>query len=88
MRTVWVLATIALGLIPAVARQAPDVRTPSLGPRGGERKTGWQRTARRAVDRGVKTEVGEKKEADRLLDGAEVTQVAHVSPQSSGSEVR
>lgn len=43
MRTVWVLATIALGLIPAVARQVPDVRTPSLGPRGGERKTGWQR---------------------------------------------
>ena len=46
------------------------------------------RTARRAVDRGVKTEVGEKKEADSLLDGPEVTQVAHVSPQSSGSEVR
>ena len=31
MRTVWVLATIALGLIPAVARQVPDVRTPPAG---------------------------------------------------------
>lgn len=33
MRAVWVLATIALGLIPAVARQVPDVRTPPAGGR-------------------------------------------------------